>query len=59
MKSWQLSRRTMLKNSALTAASMTIRNGRAVPSEATGLGIAWDWEKIDRLRIDGATRVLK
>ena len=42
----------------LTSAPMTIRDGRAVPSDAPGLGIAWDWEKIDRQRIEGATRLV-
>jgi len=42
----------------LTAAPMTMRNGRAVPSDAPGLGIAWDWVKINKQRVDGATRVV-
>ncbi len=40
----------------LTSVGMTMRDGRAVPSNAPGLGIAWDWERIDRQRIEGATR---
>jgi L-alanine-DL-glutamate epimerase-like enolase superfamily enzyme len=40
----------------LTSAPMTMRDGRAVPSRAPGLGIEWDWDRIDRLRVDGATR---
>ena len=43
----------------LTSAGMTMRDGRAVPSDAPGLGIAWDWERIDRQRIDGATRLIR
>ena len=43
----------------LTSAPMAIRDGRAVPSDAPGLGIAWDWSKIDRQRVDGATRVVR
>ena len=42
----------------LTSTGMTMRDGRAVPSDAPGLGIAWDWEKIDRQRIEEATRVI-
>ncbi len=42
----------------LTSAGMRMVKGRAVPSEAPGLGIAWDWEKIDRQRIEGASRVI-
>ena len=30
-----------------------------VPSDEPGLGIAWDWQAIDRRRVDGATRVLR
>jgi L-alanine-DL-glutamate epimerase-like enolase superfamily enzyme len=40
----------------LTSAGMTMRDGRAVPSNEPGLGIAWDWERIDRQRIEGVTR---
>lgn len=36
-----------------------MRDGRAVPSDEPGLGIAWDWQAIDRRRVDGATRVLR
>ena len=44
---------------AITLSGMTIRAGRAVPSDAPGLGIAWDWEAIDRLRVDAATRIVR
>ena len=43
----------------LTSAPMTMREGRAVPSQKPGLGIEWDWEKIDRQRIEGCTRVIR
>ena len=43
----------------LTSEGMTIADGRAIPSDAPGLGIAWDWNKIDRLRIEGATRLIR
>jgi L-alanine-DL-glutamate epimerase-like enolase superfamily enzyme len=43
---------------ALTSRSMAIRDGRAVPSEEPGIGIAWDWEKIGRLRADDRTHVI-
>ncbi len=42
----------------LTTTGMRIENGRAVPSDEPGLGIAWDWDAIDRQRVDGATRVI-
>jgi L-alanine-DL-glutamate epimerase-like enolase superfamily enzyme len=44
---------------SLTTAGMRIENGRAVPSDQPGLGIAWDWQAIDRLRVDGATRIVR
>ena len=43
----------------LTSEGMTIADGRAIPSDAPGLGIAWDWNRIDRLRIEGATRLIR
>ena len=42
----------------LTLAPMTVRDGHAVPSEAPGLGIAWDWARINARRIDGCSRVI-
>jgi len=30
---------------------MRVENGRAVPSEAPGLGIAWDLDAIERMSI--------
>lgn len=38
---------------AITKSGLRIENGRAWPSTAPGLGIDWDWEAIDRARIDG------
>jgi L-alanine-DL-glutamate epimerase-like enolase superfamily enzyme len=43
---------------AVTETGMTMRDGRAVPSEIPGLGIAWNWEAVQRLRVDGATLVV-
>lgn len=43
---------------AITTRPMTIRDGCAVPSAAPGLGISWDFAAIDRLRVEGATRVV-
>ncbi|HHY49801.1 MAG TPA: mandelate racemase/muconate lactonizing enzyme family protein [Alphaproteobacteria bacterium] len=42
----------------ITSAGMTIRAGRAVPSDAPGLGIAWDFEAIRRLTVDGTSAVI-
>jgi L-alanine-DL-glutamate epimerase-like enolase superfamily enzyme len=42
----------------LTSERMKIENGRAIPSDEAGLGIAWDFDAIDRQRVDGATRVV-
>jgi L-alanine-DL-glutamate epimerase-like enolase superfamily enzyme len=42
----------------LTTEGMRIESGRAVPSDSPGLGIAWDWAAIDRLRVDGCTRTV-
>ena len=44
---------------SLTTTGMRIENGRAVPSDEPGLGIAWDWEAIDRQRVEGVTRVVR
>jgi L-alanine-DL-glutamate epimerase-like enolase superfamily enzyme len=43
---------------SLTTAGMRIEDGRAIPSGEPGLGIAWDWEAIERLRVDGVTKVV-
>ncbi len=42
----------------ITTEGMRIENGRAYPSEAPGLGIAWDEEALARLRVDGLTRTI-
>ena len=41
----------------LTTEGMTIRDGRAIPSRAPGLGIAWDFAAIERLVVDGSRSV--
>lgn len=43
----------------ITRSRMTITNGRAVPSEAPGLGIDWDWERIAAMRVDGHTHIIR
>ncbi len=43
---------------SLTERGMTIAEGYAVPSDAPGLGIAWDWKAIDRQRVAGADHVI-
>lgn len=43
---------------SLTAEKMRIVDGRAVPSSEPGLGIAWDWEAVDRQRVEGCTRTI-
>jgi L-alanine-DL-glutamate epimerase-like enolase superfamily enzyme len=43
----------------LTHRGMTIEAGRAVPSNEPGLGIAWNWEAINKLRVDAKTHVVK
>jgi L-alanine-DL-glutamate epimerase-like enolase superfamily enzyme len=42
----------------LTQTGMTVQGGRAVPSGQPGLGIAWDWPTLQRLRVDGVTLVV-
>jgi len=44
---------------SLTSEKMRIVNGHAVPSDQPGLGIAWDWEAIDRQRVEGSTRMIR
>lgn len=39
----------------ITHEGMTIVNGRAVPPDAPGLGIAWDWEAIKRMALVNVT----
>ncbi|MDC9823065.1 mandelate racemase/muconate lactonizing enzyme family protein [Devosia sp. ZB163] len=38
----------------LTGTTMTIRDGRAIPSSEPGLGIDWDFAAIDRMAMDGS-----
>lgn len=38
----------------LTTERMTIRNGRAIPSSKPGLGIAWDFDAIERMTVEGS-----
>lgn len=38
----------------LTTERMTIRNGKAIPSNKPGLGIAWDFDAIERMTVDGS-----
>jgi L-alanine-DL-glutamate epimerase-like enolase superfamily enzyme len=37
---------------------MKIERGRAIPSDKPGLGIAWDEEALQRLRVEGLTRTV-
>ena len=43
----------------LTSAKMKIVGGRAVPPDEPGLGIDWDWDAIDKRRVEGLTRFIK
>lgn len=43
----------------ITTTGMRVEAGRAVPSEQPGLGIEWDWDAIERMRLDGVTRVIE
>jgi L-alanine-DL-glutamate epimerase-like enolase superfamily enzyme len=43
----------------LTTTGMRIESGKAVPSDEPGLGIAWDWQAIERQRIEGANRIIQ
>jgi L-alanine-DL-glutamate epimerase-like enolase superfamily enzyme len=42
----------------ITTEGMKIERGRAVPSEAPGLGIAWDEDALQRLRVGGLARTI-
>jgi L-alanine-DL-glutamate epimerase-like enolase superfamily enzyme len=44
---------------SLTLDRMRIENGRAVPSDSPGLGIAWDFAAIDRMKVGGATQIVR
>ncbi len=39
----------------ITEEGMRIENGRAFASEKPGLGIAWDWSAIDKMKVEGAS----
>jgi L-alanine-DL-glutamate epimerase-like enolase superfamily enzyme len=41
----------------LTTERMIIRDGKAVPSDTPGLGIAWDFDAIGRMTVDGSRSV--
>jgi L-alanine-DL-glutamate epimerase-like enolase superfamily enzyme len=43
----------------LTTERMSIDKGRARPSEAPGLGIAWDFAAIDRLAVEGSRTTIQ
>lgn len=38
---------------SITTSGMEIKNGRAIPSSQPGLGIEWDWNKINYLQTSG------
>ncbi|OJX53002.1 mandelate racemase/muconate lactonizing enzyme family protein [Devosia sp. 66-22] len=42
----------------ITTEGMTIRDGKAIPSSAPGLGIAWDLEAIERMTVDGTHTII-
>jgi len=42
----------------LTTSGMRIEDGHAVPSEEPGLGIAWDFDAIERMRVDQVTKTI-
>jgi L-alanine-DL-glutamate epimerase-like enolase superfamily enzyme len=42
----------------ITTERMTIADGYALPSNAPGLGIGWDFEAIERLTVEGGFRVV-
>lgn len=44
---------------AITTAVADIRDGRAYPSTAPGLGIAWDWAAIEKHRVADVVRIGK
>jgi L-alanine-DL-glutamate epimerase-like enolase superfamily enzyme len=43
---------------SITTSPMTIRDGKAIPSDEPGLGIAWDFDAIHALRVDGVTATI-
>ena len=44
---------------AITESGMRIENGRAVPSDAPGLGIAWDFPAIEAMTVPGTSTELR
>ena len=42
----------------ITTEGMTIRDGKAIPSSKPGLGIAWDFEAIERMTVDGTHTII-
>jgi L-alanine-DL-glutamate epimerase-like enolase superfamily enzyme len=42
----------------ITTEGMTIRDGKAIPSSKPGLGIAWNFEAIERLTVDGTHTII-
>jgi L-alanine-DL-glutamate epimerase-like enolase superfamily enzyme len=42
----------------ITTEGMRIEDGFAVPSSLPGLGIAWDWDRIETMRVEGTTLVV-
>jgi L-alanine-DL-glutamate epimerase-like enolase superfamily enzyme len=43
----------------ITTSRLRVEGGRAVPSDEPGLGIAWDFDAITRMRVPEATRDLR
>jgi L-alanine-DL-glutamate epimerase-like enolase superfamily enzyme len=43
----------------LTTEPMRIRDGHAEPSETPGLGVAWDFDAIERLTVEGSSHDLR
>ncbi len=43
---------------AITGEGMKIEQGRAVPSDEPGLGIAWDFDAIERMTVEGSRSVI-
>jgi L-alanine-DL-glutamate epimerase-like enolase superfamily enzyme len=43
----------------LTSERMSIQNGKARPSDAPGLGIAWDFGAIDRMAVEGSRATIQ
>jgi len=43
----------------ITTSGMTIRDGKAIPSDDPGLGIAWDFDAIAAMRVDGVSAMIR